>query len=143
MRISGVGPSRSTSSSKKTEKKGGEGDFAKHVKDAAGGGGEGRSMDAVSALSGLDALLAMQSVDPDAGGGRARQRAIKRGEDLLDLLEEIRHGLLLGHIPKDRLAHLAQVVRAKREAGTDPRINAILDEIELRAEVELAKLTRR
>ncbi len=144
MRISGVGPNRSASSSKKTDKaKGGDGEFAKHVKDAAGSGGEGRSVDAVSSLSGLDALLAMQSVDPDAGGGRANQRMMKRGEDLLDLLEEVRHGLLLGHIPKDRLTHLAQVVRAKRETGADPRINAILDEIELRAEVELAKLTRR
>ena len=144
MRISGVGPNRSTSSTKKTEKsKGGDGEFAKHVKDAAGGGGESRSVDTASAVSGLDALLAMQSVDPDAGNGRANQRMAQRGEDLLDLLEEIRHGLLLGHIPKDRLANLAQVVRAKRDAGTDPRINAILDEIELRAEVELAKLTRR
>jgi hypothetical protein len=34
------------------------------------------------------------------------------------------------------------MVRNKREAGADPELAAILDEIELRAEVELAKLSR-
>ena len=37
---------------------------------------------------------------------------------------------------------LVRMVRSKREEGIDPRLSAILDEIELRAEVELAKLRR-
>ena len=32
------------------------------------------------------------------------------------------------------------MLREKREAGLDDELNAILDDIELRAEVELAKL---
>lgn len=144
MKISGVGPGRS-SSTKKTEKsKAGDGAFAKHVQSQqAPAEGERQGMDSVSAVSGIDSLLAMQSIDPDAGGGRNSRRMVKRGEDLLDMLEEIRHGLLLGHIPKDRLTELATAVRSKRAAGADPQVSAILDEIELRAEVELAKLTRR
>jgi hypothetical protein len=35
---------------------------------------------------------------------------------------------------------LAQLVRARRDQVDDPRLIAILDEIELRAAVELAKL---
>lgn len=143
MKISGAGPSRSSSTKKKDKATAGNGEFAKHLHggdsaSASRGGGE-----AVSALAGIDSLLAMQSVDPDAGRDQSRQRMIRHGEDLLSMLEEIRHGLLLGHIPKDRLTELARSVRGKRDAGVDPQIGAILDEIELRAEVELAKLTRR
>lgn len=143
MKISGVGPSRSSSTKKKDKATAADGEFAKHLRgsdEASGGRGGSES---VSAVSGLDSLLAMQSVDPEAGRDEGRRRAVRRGEDLLSMLDEIRHGLLLGHIPKDRLTELARTVRSKREAGVDPEVGAILDEIELRAEVELAKLTRR
>ncbi|MBY0431354.1 MAG: flagellar assembly protein FliX [Rhodospirillales bacterium] len=94
-------------------------------------------------ISSVDALLAAQTV-PDATDGQARRRRMaKRGEDILDSLEEIRVGLILGQVPKERLVALARVVRAGREQIDDPRLAAVLDEIELRAEVELAKLTRR
>jgi hypothetical protein len=59
---------------------------------------------------------------------------------MLDELEQIRLGLLLGAIPRAKLEQLAQLVRARREQVDDPRLMAILDEIELRAAVELAKL---
>ena len=65
------------------------------------------------------------------------------GAEILDRLEEIRRGLLMGSIPKDRLQELAHLVREKRERGADPVVSRLLDEIELRAEVELAKLSRR
>jgi hypothetical protein len=48
--------------------------------------------------------------------------------------------LLLGTIPASRLESLAQQIRAKREQVSDPRLDQILDDIELRAAVELAKL---
>lgn len=74
---------------------------------------------------------------------KERQRLARRGAEILEKLEDIRKGLLVGSIPKERLAALAKVVREKREKGTDPIISQLLDEIELRAEVELAKLSRR
>jgi hypothetical protein len=61
---------------------------------------------------------------------------------MLDHLEEIRLGLLLGTIPMAKLEQLGQLVRAKRDQINDPQLLAILDEIELRAAVELAKLSR-
>jgi len=48
----------------------------------------------------------------------------------------------MGEIPSARMAALAQSVRSRREACSDPRLAALLDEIELRVEVELAKLSR-
>ena len=99
----------------------------------------------VSAVAGLGSIFAAQAVDPDTGEAPAyeeRRRRARRGEEILERLEEIRRGFLLGTIPKDRLATLAGLVREKRERGADPLISQLLDEIELRAEVELAKLSR-
>jgi hypothetical protein len=89
----------------------------------------------------VSSVLALQGT-PDSTERRARQRALERGETMLDKLEEIRLGLLLGTIPQSRLEQLAHLVRAQRELVNDPKLTAILDEIELRAAVELAKLTR-
>jgi hypothetical protein len=100
-----------------------------------------QAVEGAVSLSGVEAILAAQSVDPD-GGQATRRRMAQRGEDVLDRLEGVRVGLLAGRVPKQDLADLARLVRAKREAGIDPRLGALLDEIELRAEVELAKLTR-
>lgn len=59
---------------------------------------------------------------------------------MLDQLEEIRVGLLTGAIPRDRLEALDRLVQENRGQVVDPRLGEILDEIELRARVELAKL---
>jgi hypothetical protein len=98
-----------------------------------------------SGIAGVEGIFAAQSVDPGAGQSspEERRKRAQRGAEILDRLEEIRRGLLLGAIPKDKLADLARLVRDKREKGADPVISRLLDEIELRAEVELAKLSRR
>lgn len=95
-------------------------------------------------VSALDALLALQEVE-EAGDSleeRRNKRAVQWGGSLLEGLEEIRAGLLLGSIPVDRLERLAALVSSQREGASDPRLIAILDEIELRSRVELAKLGR-
>ena len=43
-------------------------------------------------------------------------------QELLDGLEELRHGLLMGEIPSGRMVALAQNVRARRENCADPRL---------------------
>lgn len=91
-------------------------------------------------VAALDAMLAVQAVDEQGGGRQNRQRAFRRGSNLLEKLEEIRTGLLTGSIPKDRLQALAQALRSERLAVEDPRLAEVLAEIELRCEVELAKL---
>ena len=88
-------------------------------------------------VGGVSALLTLQEV-PDAT--ERRRRAVKRGEDLLARLDDLRLGLLDGRLVPERLAHLARTVREARVASDDPRLEAALAEIELRAAVELAKL---
>ncbi len=141
MKVGGVGPTNSAQGPRRSEKSdakaGGFSSLLSGVSDAA----EASAVETPMAVGGIDALLAAQSVD-GATDREARRRAIRRGEDILDKLEEIRHGLLMGTIDKDRLVQLAQLVRSRRDSIDDPRLAALLDEIELRAEVELAKLSR-
>ncbi len=91
-------------------------------------------------VAGVGGVFAAQSVDDQGSSPQERRRRAQRGLEILERLEEVRRGLLLGTIPKDRLADLARMVREKRERGADPIISRLLDEIELRASVELAKL---
>ena len=111
---------------------------ALHEESAAAGGQS--AVGGPVGLSGVSSILALQEA-PDSTERRARQRAVERGDAMLDELEQIRLGLLLGAIHKARLEQLAEMVRARREQLEDPKLIAILDEIELRAAVELAKLS--
>ncbi|WP_374377204.1 flagellar assembly protein FliX [Dongia sp.] len=117
---------------------GGGAEFAKALGESQGSHGHVSMALGVNSLS---VVLAVQEA-PDAAKGRARKQARDRGLKMLDYLEEIRIGLLMGAIPKERLEQLGQMVRVKREQIDDPKLTAILDEIELRAAVELAKLSR-
>lgn len=89
-------------------------------------------------LTAVDSLLVLQEVDRRNG---SRARIVKQGHDILDRLDEIRHALLMGTISRQRLETIAQLVRTQRELVDDPALAQIMDDIELRAEVELAKLS--
>lgn len=143
MKVSGTGSSSAVSGgARRVDKSAGKGGaFKQALADAVDGAAGPQSADAPIAVAGIDALLLVQAVD-DSTERQARKRLIRRGEDILDKLEEIRHGLLLGTVPAEKLHDLAQMVRSRREACQDPRLGALLDEIELRAEVEIAKLSR-
>lgn len=117
----------------------GSGGFAKALNDTQPS--HGPQMPVSVGFTDLNTVLALQET-PDSTRGRARKRARERGNMMLDQLEEIRMGLLMGTIPMAKLEQLAQLVRAKREQIDDPKLLEILDEIELRAAVELAKLSR-
>ncbi len=114
--------------------------FAKALNDTQAG--HGPQMPVSVGLSDLNTVLALQEAPDASTRSRARQRAKDRGNLMLDQLEELRMGLLLGTVPVSKLESLGQLVRAKREQIDDPKLLAILDEIELRAAVELAKLSR-
>ncbi len=90
----------------------------------------------------MGSILAAQEVSDD-DGEKARQQMQKYGADVLDRLDEIQRDLLVGAIPKDRLTNLAQTLRAKKSSVKDPALLQIINDIELRAEVELAKFTRK
>jgi hypothetical protein len=82
-------------------------------------------------------LLALQEA-PTATASRSK--GVARAEELLDQLNEIRRGLLAGVLPAGQLQGLLTSVRDRKLTTDDPRLNGLLEEIELRAAVELAKL---
>jgi len=144
MKLTGIGTTSAAGRARRGDKAGGKGgaDFTRHLDAFAESVEDAQGVGTAAPTAGIDALLTVQAV-PDALDGEARQRLHRRGEDLLDRLEDIRRGLLLGSLPKDQLVDLARLVRSRRETAQDPRLAQVLDEIELRAEVEIAKLSRR
>ena len=147
MKVTGTGPASGPKRTEKTRKtqggsKAGKADFTSHLDSFLGEAGEVHAADVPHAVAGVESIFAAQTVT-DSTDPEARRRMAQRGEEILARLDELRHGLLLGSVSKERLLDIARMVRQKRETGADPRLSAILDEIELRAQVELAKLTRR
>jgi hypothetical protein len=100
----------------------------------------GAGLSGPASLGAVDALLALQETAPNDDALNApKRRAIRRGEDMLDILDEIKLALLAGQLPKAKLSRLVSVVERQQGAFSDPQLREVLDQIELRARVELAK----
>ena len=90
-----------------------------------------------SGLFGMDALLALQGEEDVLTGRRRRQ--VKRSHDILDALDDLRVSVLSGEIDDEALLRLQTNIAASREEIEDDRLQGVLNEIETRAFVELAK----
>ena len=86
----------------------------------------------------VDGLFQIQEM-PDALA--QRRRAVQRGGTLLDRLDDLRLALLVGSLSPGQIAELQRAVASERSKVDDPRLATLLDEIDLRARVELAKLS--
>ena len=94
---------------------------------------------AASSIAGIDALLlAQESEDPTERA--ARKRMHQRADDLLGELEKIKIGMLSGTLSVGNLIDIADVVASHRERLKDPKLTSVLDEIDLRAQIEIAKM---
>ena len=88
--------------------------------------------------TGIDVLLALQSVeDPRL----VKRKAVRRGRSLLSALDDVRVDLLLGQVSRERLDQLLASLSEVRERS-DPELDSLVDDIELRVRVELAKFGR-
>lgn len=117
-------------------------DFAKRIsagEDEEAGASQGVS--ATAGVSGVMGVLAVQEVDEVDDAAKRASRGKRRAREMLDKLDEIRLGLLSGELTADRVVELARTVQSRRVEVDDPKLAEILDEIDLRAQVELAKLT--
>ena len=93
---------------------------------------------AINPLNALESLLSIQEAgDAMESEGKSKQRA----EQLLDQMDELRISVLDGDIPRYQLENLSRMAQSRREEVNDPALKAVLDEIDLRAQVELAKYT--
>jgi hypothetical protein len=88
-------------------------------------------------IAALDSILALQDMGDPVDG---RSKGMAHGEQLLEILDSVRDGLLAGGIPRATLNRLAVAVTRRHDVFADPKLQDVLDQIELRAHVELAKL---
>jgi hypothetical protein len=133
MRIQGTGAALATTSSP-TARRAASGTFSLEGESPA------RSANATSGtrtIGGIDALLALQGVEEP---GERRRKAVKRGRGALDALDALKLGLLSGTFDTGALARLKAVTAGLAEPSGDPALDTVLAEIELRAQVELAKI---
>ena len=93
---------------------------------------------APKAVATVDNLFMLQEVADDLSG--RRKAAVKRGDSMLDRLDDIRIALLTGSLPRAQLESLRRMAKERGEILNDPQLQSVLDEIELRVAVELAKL---
>lgn len=134
MKIHITGPGRAGQirrSGKTTRTKGG-GEFISHLQPSLPAGPAA----ATTMPTAVEGIFALQEVR-DATSEASQAKAFAEG--LLDQLDDLRHALLTGRVSPEKLRGLQEFVRRKRVHAADPRLAEILNEIELRAAVELAK----
>jgi len=88
------------------------------------------------AISTVDALLALQGVEDFK---ERKKRAVAKGRNALDVLDQLKIGLIDGTVDQGMLARLKVAGEGLNESSGDPGLDAVLGEIDLRVAVELAK----
>jgi uncharacterized protein YbjT (DUF2867 family) len=91
-------------------------------------------------VGGIDALIALQGFDDPA---ERRRRAVGKGKAALDVLDQIKLGLLAGTLDPSNLNRLRVAADQLKDRTGEPGLDEVLSEIELRVEVELAKMSPR
>jgi hypothetical protein len=98
---------------------------------------ETRQAAAPKAAAGIDALLALQGIAEDPA--ERRRRSVQRGRGALDVLDDLKLSLLSGALDGSTVSRLRDAAANLKTSSGDPGLDAVLSEIELRVEVELAK----
>jgi hypothetical protein len=89
------------------------------------------------AIGGIDALIALQGIEDPT---ERRRRVVRRGRVALDALDELKLGLLAGTLDTATLNRLKSAATGLKDLSGDPGLDGVMAEIELRVEVELAKM---
>lgn len=136
MKIEGPNRTSSTSKTDKAKKTGGTSgaSFSDYLVEPEGV----EAAKPAIAVSGVGLFTALQAAE-HATDQQQRRQALMDAKDLLDELEELQMGLLLGTYTTMQLRNLNQRLNQQRLILNDPKLMALLDDIQLRAAVELAK----
>ena len=138
MKVSGYGSIRPGSGSKKTSSTSSAGSFADIL--ALSGSEETHAANGVSDVSAASALSNLLSLQEISEEDVRRKKLLQQGANMLDTLDQLRQQLLMGTIPGHLLQDLGRQLELEKQKATDPRLNEVIEEIELRLAVELAKL---
>lgn len=138
MKITDINGIKGPEKPKKTKKTGDAGAFDAFLSEAEETG-ETSATSGVSptmAADSVSAFLAMQEVPTGKG---LMQHSLRQGKQSLEVLDELRRDLLLG---QDN-AYTLQKMRDQRQRlsshAHDPRLKSVMDDIDLRLAVEIAK----
>lgn len=88
------------------------------------------------AVSSLDSLMALQGIDSATD---RKKRAVAKGRNALDVLDDLKIGLLDGSVTPSTLARLKVAADGLAEETGDAGLDSVMSEIGLRVAVEMAK----
>ncbi len=138
MKVDAYSNIKAANSTKKRSGVAGSGDFSSILDIYENDGvGSSSNLSNVAAPASLSGMLALQEISDEEV---RRKHLIKQGDDMLDSLEQLRRRLLTGTMPMQVLHDINKQLIMQKQNVNDPRLKAIIDDIELRTAVELAKL---
>jgi hypothetical protein len=136
MKVSGTGAAGPTGLTPRAARPAADG-FAPRASEGARESVAAGPLGQIGSLGSLDALLALQETP---GPLERKKRAMRRAGGLLDALDQIKLAILdEAADPRTALDRLRILSRDARDGTEDPGLESVLDEVDLRAEVELAK----
>lgn len=91
----------------------------------------------VAQTSGLLSIQEYPTLTPED------KKQIVRSEHILDRLDALQVALVTGQVSKDTLDQLSEALSHEWSPTLDPTLQSLLEEIEIRGAVELAKLEQR
>ena len=100
---------------------------------------QAKSANRAKPVSPLLSIEQMMAVNPAGDALEQRKRGQKRGHQLLDRLDRLRHALLTGQLTEVQIQELVAALAVEKSNIDDPRLQELLEDIDLRAQVELAK----
>lgn len=136
MKVTGYGTVKPTTTARKSGGANASASFSSFLSSASATSSTSAASE-VSSTAALSSLLALQEISEEE---RKRERLVKQGKDMLDSLERLRQQLLMGEIPAHTMRDLSQKLSEEKQAISDPRLMLVIEDIELRLAVELAKL---
>jgi hypothetical protein len=98
---------------------------------------EGAGLENINLLSKINPFLVLNEINEEE---IERDILKEKGSRLLRSLDDIRISLLDGSLEYDYVLNLKNNIEGSRDNFQNPKLKSVLDDIHLRAEVELAKL---
>jgi hypothetical protein len=140
MKITGFGSITSTTSTSKKRGISSTSNFADVLATAEGADtSQAGGVNDVAATAALNNLLALQEISEQ---DVRRRKLAQQGNNMLDALEKLRRQLLIGTLPAHVLQDLGRQLMVQKQMVDDPALNALIEDIELLAAVELAKIEK-
>lgn len=141
MKVSKTGGTAGPDTARKKSKQADSGSVFADALKSASGTDTTEQTQTTSSVGHVDAIFAVQQT-ADATDHKSRGLMMDYGNEMLDRLEQLRVAILTGSISKDGLQDMARRLRERTTHSDDPQLDELIDDIELRVEVEIAKLRR-